>query len=163
MLCNRVLQSLEISEVLDVIKNYNLKYPEIKENQNKINFNDWLDDDEFIENYPTVIFWCYRFNNYFNQFPIFKGNETEIPFWFFIFRILSSLKCVVMEDKNNTKQVNFTIEIYICREFLRHKKQLSPPDVIKLIKKYILPVRLGRKDPRKVKPQSVVSFLYRVA
>ena len=68
-----------------------------------------------------------------------------------------------MEDKNNTKQVNFTIAIYICREFLRHKKQLSPPDVIKLIKKYILPVRLGRKDPRKVKPQSVVSFLYRVA
>ena len=68
-----------------------------------------------------------------------------------------------MEDKNNTKQVNFTIAIYICREFLRHKKQLSPPDVIKLIKKYILPVRLGRKDPRKVKPQSAVSFLYRVA
>jgi predicted glutamine amidotransferase len=68
-----------------------------------------------------------------------------------------------MEDKDNTKQVNFTIAIYICREFLRHKKQLSPPDVIKLIKKYILPVRLGRKDPRKVKPQSVVSFLYRVA
>ena len=105
LLCNRVLQSLEISEVLDVIKNYNLKYPEIKENQNKINFNDWLDDDEFIENYPTVIFWCYRFNNYFNQFPIFKGNETEIPFWFFIFRILSSLKCVVMEDKNNYSQI----------------------------------------------------------
>ena len=68
-----------------------------------------------------------------------------------------------MEDKNNTKQVNFTIAIYICREFLRQKKQLSPPDVIKLIKKYILPVRLGRKDPRKVKPQSAVSFLYRVA
>ena len=67
------------------------------------------------------------------------------------------------QDKDNTKQVNFTIAIYICREFLRHKKQLSPPDVIKLIKKYILPVRLGRKGPRKVKPQSVVSFLYRVA
>ena len=68
-----------------------------------------------------------------------------------------------MEDKDNTKQVNFTIAIYICREFLRQKKQLSPPDVIKLIKKYILPVRLGREDPRKVKPQSAVSFLYRVA
>ena len=68
-----------------------------------------------------------------------------------------------MKDKGNTKQVNYTIAIYICREFLRHKKQLSPPDVIKLIKKYILPVRIGRKDPRKVKTQSAVSFLYRVA
>ena len=68
-----------------------------------------------------------------------------------------------MKDKDNTKQVNFTIAIYICREFLRHKKQLSPPDVIKLIQKYTLPLSPGRKDPRKVKAQTSVSFLYRVA
>jgi len=65
--------------------------------------------------------------------------------------------------KEKTKQVNFTIAIYICREFLRQKRQLSPPAVIKLIKKHILPVRPDRKDPRKVKPQATVSFLYRVA
>lgn len=62
-----------------------------------------------------------------------------------------------------TKQVNFTIAIYICREYLRRKRQLSPPDVIKLIEKHTLPVRPGRRDPRKVKPQASVSFLYRVA
>ena len=62
-----------------------------------------------------------------------------------------------------TKQVNFTIAIYICREYLRNKRNLSPPDVIKLIEKHILPVRPGRKDPRKVKAQTSVSFLYRVA
>ena len=65
--------------------------------------------------------------------------------------------------KDKTKQVNFTIAIYICREFLRQKRQLSPPAVIKLIEKNILPVRPNRKDPRKVKPQAAVSFLYRVA
>ena len=72
---------------------------------------------------------------------------------------------VIEKMKNNekTKQVNFTIAIYICREFLRQKHNLSPPDVIKLIEKYTLPVRPGRKDPRKVKPQASVSFLYRVA
>lgn len=64
---------------------------------------------------------------------------------------------------DKTKQVNFTIAIYICREYLRQKRQLSPPDVIKLIEKNILPVRPNRKDPRKVKPQASVSFLYRVA
>ena len=61
------------------------------------------------------------------------------------------------------KQVNFTIAIYICREYLRNKRNLSPPHVAKLIEKYTLPIRPGRKDPRKVKPQSSVSFIYRVA
>lgn len=64
---------------------------------------------------------------------------------------------------NKTKQVNFTIAIYICREYLRKKRQISSPDVIKLIEKYTLPVRPGRRDPRKVKPQATVSFLYRIA
>lgn len=68
-----------------------------------------------------------------------------------------------INNKDKKKQVNFTIAIYICREFLRHKKQISPPDMIKLIQKYTLPVRPGRKDPRKVKAQTSVSFLYRVA
>lgn len=72
----------------------------------------------------------------------------------------------VVEQSNiscNTKQVNFTISIYICREYLRKKRQLSSPDVIKLIEKHTLPVRPGRRDPRKVKAQTSVSFLYRVA
>ena len=68
-----------------------------------------------------------------------------------------------MKDNDKTKQVNFTIAIYICREYLRNKRNLSPPDVIDLIEKHVLPVRPGRKDPRKVKPQASVSFLYRVA
>ena len=72
---------------------------------------------------------------------------------------------VIKQMKNNdkTKQVNFTIAIYICREYLRNKRNLSPPDVINLIEKHVLPVRPGRKDPRKVNPQAAVSFLYRVA
>ena len=68
-----------------------------------------------------------------------------------------------MKNNDKTKQVNFTIAIYICREYLRNKRNLSPPNVINLIEKHVLPVRPGRKVPRKVKPQSSVSFLYRVA
>ena len=65
--------------------------------------------------------------------------------------------------QNLKRSLNFTIAIYICREYLRNKRNLSPPDVINLIEKHVLPVRPGRKDPRKVKPQASVSFLYRVA
>ena len=68
-----------------------------------------------------------------------------------------------MKNNDKTKQVNFTIAIYICREYLRNKRNLSPPDVINLIEKHVLTVRPGRKDPRKIKPQASVSFLYRVA
>ena len=32
-----------------------------------------------------------------------------------------------------------------------------------VVEKHVLPVRPGRKGPRKVKPQASVSFLYRVA
>ena len=55
---------------------------------------------------------------------------------------------VIKQMKNNdkTKQVNFTIAIYICREYLRNKRNLSPPDVINLIEKHVLPVRPGRKE-----------------
>lgn len=65
--------------------------------------------------------------------------------------------------KNQKYQVNFTLAIYICREYLRNTRNISPPDIVMLINRNTLPVRLGRKDPRKVKPQSSVSFLYRVA
>ena len=68
-----------------------------------------------------------------------------------------------MKNNDKPKQVNFTIAIYICREYLRNKRNLSPPNVINLIEKHVLPVRPGRKGPRKVKPQASVSFLYRVA
>ena len=61
------------------------------------------------------------------------------------------------ENISKKNQVNFTIAIYICREYLRRKRKLRPPDVVKLIE------RPGRRDPRKVKLQASVSFLYRVA
>lgn len=65
------------------------------------------------------------------------------------------------KDTKHVYQMNYTIAIHICRYFLRN--DISPPDVEKLIQKNLLPVRPGRSDPRKVRPKSVVSFLYRVA
>ena len=59
-------------------------------------------------------------------------------------------------------QLNYTRAIHICRFFLTIRKG-APPDVEFLISRELLPVRPGRSDPRKVKFQSAVSFLYRVA
>lgn len=71
---------------------------------------------------------------------------------------------VVINQKSTWKydyQVNYTRAIRICCYFLRIKKARF--DIEKLIGHELLPVRPGRKDPRKVKTRSTVSFLYRVA
>ena len=54
-------------------KKYKLNYPELKDYPNKINYKNWFTEDEFIEKYPIVIYWCFRFNYYFKQFPNFNG------------------------------------------------------------------------------------------
>lgn len=71
---------------------------------------------------------------------------------------------VVVIQKPNRKhfyQVNYTRAIRICCFFLRTEK--APPDVEYLIKQELLPVRSGRSNPRKVRPTSHISFLYRAA
>ena len=72
---------------------------------------------------------------------------------------------VVIQQKETkySYQVNFTRAIQVCRYYFNYQSDISPPDVEALIRKNILPIRDGRKDPRKVKAKAVVSFLYRVA
>ncbi len=75
-----------------------------------------------------------------------------------------TLHIVIKQSEENkwVYQANFTMGIHICVDFFRHRGK-EPPDVEKLISRYILPVREGRADVRKLKPKSAVFFLYRVA
>jgi len=70
---------------------------------------------------------------------------------------------VTKKDTKHVYQVNFTAAIWICRNFFRYQGNGNPPAVETLILRYILPVRPGRKDPRKVRSKSTVCFNYRVA
>ena len=67
------------------------------------------------------------------------------------------------KDRKYDYQLNYTRAIRICCYFVSLKKEKIPPDVEYLIGRELLPVRPGRKDPRKVKPQATISFLYRAA
>ncbi len=83
-----------------------------------------------------------------------------------LYNFCETITTQVSIEKKDTKydyQLNYTVAIYICRYFLSIKPDRTPPDVENLISKELLPVRPGRHDPRKVKPQSTVSFLYRAA
>ena len=71
--------------------------------------------------------------------------------------------CVVIKQDNNRKwtyQVNFTMGIHISIDYFRNKILF---DIVETISKYILPIREGRMDKRKLKPKTTVYFLYRVA
>ena len=61
------------------------------------------------------------------------------------------------------QRVNFTVAVFICKRFLRTRDNARPPDVEALIRKNTLPVRSGRSNVRKLRNQTAVSFLYRVA
>lgn len=65
---------------------------------------------------------------------------------------------IVIKQKNrkHSYQINFTVAVLICRRFFRGR--IPPREMEALIQKNVLPVREGRKAPRKVCPNSAVSF-----
>jgi len=77
--------------------------------------------------------------------------------------MITSHVVISQADTKHTYQVNFTVAIHICRRFLRFWCNVSPLHVEALIHKNILPVRPNRKDKRKIRSKTAVSFLYRVA
>lgn len=67
---------------------------------------------------------------------------------------------ITTKQRKHEYQVNFTVAIHICRYFFRHFDDVNPPDFEALIQQNILPIR---KDQRKLRTQSSVSIIYRVA
>ena len=68
------------------------------------------------------------------------------------------------EAENNRKydyKINFATAACICRAYLkRDDGEINP---CRLIGKFLIPIRPNRSAPRKIKPQSARSFLYRAA
>lgn len=64
------------------------------------------------------------------------------------------------KKKKHTYQINFSRAIKECKHFF-FSNVADPPDVEAVIQKYMLPIRLGRSNPRKVKIREKSTFLYR--
>ena len=61
-------------------------------------------------------------------------------------------------DRKHEYQVNFSLAMKICFDFLRG---VAPPDIESLISKYILPIRPERNYARQHRVQKPASFSYR--
>jgi len=77
--------------------------------------------------------------------------------------MITSHVVIQHSDAQHLYQVNFTVAIHICRHFFRCCNNVLSPNVEALIQKNILPIRPGRKDVRKIRYKTAVSFTYRVA
>lgn len=77
--------------------------------------------------------------------------------------IITTHVVIKQKDRKYNYQVNFTVAISVCLYYFKCKDAGPPPNVEALIQKNILPIRNGRKDRRKVKTKSAVSFIYRIA
>lgn len=71
--------------------------------------------------------------------------------------------CAQMEEKDGKYeyQVNLTMAVHFCRAFFL--AQMDAAQTMAKIERYILPIRPGRQDKRKMKTKTFISFLYRVA
>lgn len=87
---------------------------------------------------------------------------ASLAMYNFCQRIIQSVVIAQDAGRKWEYQANFTMGIHICRTYFR-TGDIDPPDIDEDIGKYILPVRPGRSDIRKVKPKGPVFFLYRVA
>jgi hypothetical protein len=80
--------------------------------------------------------------------------------------MITSHVVISQMDKRHLYQVNFTVAVHVCRRFLRSRDNEPSLCVEALIRKNILPirpVRPGQQNTRKIRNQSAVSFVYRVA
>jgi len=77
--------------------------------------------------------------------------------------LVASHAALLKRSKSHVYQLNFSAAVHIFRRALFLASDESPPDVVSLIRSFLLPVRLNRSDPRKVKSHSAIPFLYRIA
>ena len=89
---------------------------------------------------------------------------ARLTMYNFCERIISAVVILKTENKRTKydQAVNHTMGVNIALDFFRCHTPTGPPIESK-IARYVLPVRPGRKDKRKIRVKGDVSFIYRVA
>lgn len=75
--------------------------------------------------------------------------------------LITSQVVIRNADRKYAYQANFSAAVHICRQFIRG--DVSPPQVEALILKFLVPIRLGRKESRKTNRIRFTGFYYRIA
>lgn len=98
-----------------------------------------------------------------NRESIKQEIYAKLLFYNFSERIIQKVKPKSSKkERKYTYAVNSTRAFHNIRLYLKQKRGgKKPPDIESIIANEIEPIRPGRSDPRKVRKQSPVSFMYR--
>lgn len=97
-----------------------------------------------------------------------KGNSilqeiyAALVMYNFSERLTSCAVVVKAKGCKHIYQVNFAMSAYSCKKFFRERIATTIALLTEILR-YVEPVREGRSDKRKMKTQSAVNFIYRVA
>lgn len=71
---------------------------------------------------------------------------------------------IILQKKSSCKyayQINFSLAIAICIEFLKRYRKRKKLDVVSLINRELIPIRPNRSSPRHVRARTASTFQYR--
>ena len=74
---------------------------------------------------------------------------------------VTSYAVIKQKNRKYIYQVNYTMAIQNCHDFVRQRKEEMPIDILGLIEKYTLPIRPGRNFARQHRFQIPMKFTYR--
>ena len=75
--------------------------------------------------------------------------------------LITSAIIVEKKELKYTYKINFSIAIAICTEYLRRSATSPPMDVVALISRELVAIRLGRSNPRYLRARTATTFQYR--
>ena len=96
-----------------------------------------------------------------------KSNDlVTLELWARMLLYNFSSRIMALANINKTKgkhdyQLNRSMAIKLCHDFIRRRPRDPPMDLLGLIEKYVLPIRPGRCFPRPIRNQPPMSFGYR--
>lgn len=80
-----------------------------------------------------------------------------------ISRAISYAEIKSSEDNLHDYKIDFTMAVEIIHRYFKIDSNAPPNNITADIEEYLVPIRLGRKNIRKLNPKSAIYFVYRVA
>ena len=102
------------------------------------------------------------------NFHSYKDKYIEQEFYarLIFYNLAERIALNAVVKKKDTKYdyiVNFKMTCYITHDFYNLNCTRDINEIYLKIEQYVVPIRPGRKDKRRMRPKSAVSFIYRVA
>ncbi|KAK8898415.1 hypothetical protein M9Y10_000702 [Tritrichomonas musculus] len=86
--------------------------------------NDWINDNNLLNNYPSLYYWMIRNREFSDQlismYHGFKPNDSEIPLWILALRIFSSINCISFEYNSTPTYISEIIDKTVSNSIIKY-------------------------------------------